>query len=86
MLQYMSDSLYGLSGNNMQLVRYDETNAKFQEAMEWYETHELEPSNVVAAGYEVMDDTVEAYEKQCRNVTTCCEKSICQIEGIPTTK
>jgi tetratricopeptide (TPR) repeat protein len=63
MIQYVGDTLYGLSGNYMQLGRYEETNTRYEQAMEWYQTYELEPSNVMA-GYEVPDDTMEAYEQQ----------------------
>lgn len=63
LLQYVADSMYGLSNHYMQLGQYDQTKLTYKEAMEWYQKHNLGPA-LVAPGFEVGDDSLEAYENQ----------------------
>lgn len=61
--QYIADSMYGMANHYMQLGRYEDTKSTYKAAMDWYETNDLKPART-AAGLQVTDESLEAYEKQ----------------------
>ena len=64
MVKYLADGLLSVSTLLMQLGKYDETNKVYDNAMDWYDKNNLEPSAPrYYLGYDVSDEALEAQEQ-----------------------